>query len=155
MSQDETPVTGGEAILAAEIHEAWEFQYDECDHGTYTGGPRHGEPYAMCELTAARIVERRKNDETHPCGHERRTRGCGGCDPGAVEFVIDDAQPYVLRRVCPSTSHQQRGEEAPEATVPGVIELSALNGQPDQRITYCQRCADGLAYVGLFVPDRP
>ena len=45
--------------LAAEIHEAWEFQYDECDHGTYRGGHLNGEPYAMCEVTAARIVRRR------------------------------------------------------------------------------------------------
>jgi len=45
--------------LAAEIHEAWEFQYDQCDHGTYNGGPSAGQPYAMCELTAARIIGRR------------------------------------------------------------------------------------------------
>ena len=45
--------------LAAEIHEAWEFQYDECDHGTYWGGHLSGEPYAMCEITASRIVRRR------------------------------------------------------------------------------------------------
>lgn len=45
--------------LAAEIHEAWEFQYDVCDHGTHRGGHLNGEPYAMCELTAARIVRRR------------------------------------------------------------------------------------------------
>lgn len=45
--------------LTAEIHEAWEFQYAQCDHGTYTGGPNHGQPYAMCELAADRIVRRR------------------------------------------------------------------------------------------------
>jgi hypothetical protein len=28
--------------------------------------------------------------EPHPCGHAVRTRGCGGCDPGAVEFEIPD-----------------------------------------------------------------
>lgn len=28
--------------------------------------------------------------ERHPCGHPEATKGCGGCDPGAVEFVITD-----------------------------------------------------------------
>ena len=27
-----------------------------------------------------------------PCGHESMRRGCGGCDPGAVEFVLDDGE---------------------------------------------------------------
>lgn len=44
--------------LAAEIHEAWEFQYDECTHGTYSG-PLEGTPYAMCEIFARRIIYRR------------------------------------------------------------------------------------------------
>lgn len=29
-------------------------------------------------------------DEPFPCGHEMRTRGCGGCDPGAIDFVIEE-----------------------------------------------------------------
>lgn len=45
--------------LAAEIHEAVEFQYDQCDHGTYHGGHMHGEPYQMCRINAERIVRRR------------------------------------------------------------------------------------------------
>lgn len=45
--------------LAAEIHEAWEYQYDECTHGHYSGGATHGEPYAMCEIFARRIIYRR------------------------------------------------------------------------------------------------
>lgn len=28
--------------------------------------------------------------EVHPCGHGERTPGCGGCDPGAIDFVITD-----------------------------------------------------------------
>lgn len=28
--------------------------------------------------------------EPHPCGHVAVTKGCGGCDPGAIEFVIND-----------------------------------------------------------------
>lgn len=45
--------------LTAEIHEAWEFQNGDCDHGEYRGGPFHGEPYEMCRLAAERIIRRR------------------------------------------------------------------------------------------------
>ena len=47
--------------LASEIHEAYAYQYDECDHGTYTGGAMHGEPYSMCRINAERIIRRRSN----------------------------------------------------------------------------------------------
>lgn len=40
------------ASLAEAIHHRNEFDYDQCDHGTYRGGPSHGEPYAMCERAA-------------------------------------------------------------------------------------------------------
>ena len=29
-------------------------------------------------------------EEPNPCGHADMVRGCGGCDPGAIEFVIHD-----------------------------------------------------------------
>lgn len=29
-------------------------------------------------------------EEPHPCGHTRRVWGCGGCDPGAIEYVRED-----------------------------------------------------------------
>lgn len=29
-----------------------------------------------------------------PCGHFERVMGCGGCDPGAIEFVKDDDGPW-------------------------------------------------------------
>ena len=45
--------------LASEIHEAYAYQYDECDHGTYAGGAMHGEPYSMCRINAERIIRRR------------------------------------------------------------------------------------------------
>lgn len=45
-----------ESLLAKGIHSAFEWQYSECDHGTYTGGPSDGEPYAMCEIFAHHIV---------------------------------------------------------------------------------------------------
>ena len=45
--------------LAAEIHEAYAYQYDECDHGTYAGGAMRGEPYSMCLINAERIIRRR------------------------------------------------------------------------------------------------
>lgn len=43
-----------------------------------------------------------------PCGHETRTPGCGGCDPGAVKSVIEDGgavRPFDPHRdVSPDTS---------------------------------------------------
>lgn len=63
---EEEVIQVGTDSLAREIHEAWEFQYDQCDHGTYRGGHLNGEPYAMCELTAARIVRRRAASRTRP-----------------------------------------------------------------------------------------
>lgn len=72
--------------LAAEIHEAMEFQYDQCDHGTYHGGHLHGEPYQMCRITAERIVRRRavRRDE-----EKRAACGCDltGLVPPAVHIV--------------------------------------------------------------------
>lgn len=46
---------------------------------------------------AGRIVDEIPELSPHPCGHPETVRGCGGCDPGAVEFVVDDARPGVLR----------------------------------------------------------
>jgi beta-xylosidase len=34
------------------MHQRNEFDYDECQHGTYSGGPSNGEAYAMCERQA-------------------------------------------------------------------------------------------------------
>lgn len=34
------------------MHSRQEFEYDKCDHGVYTGGAMHGQPYAMCERWA-------------------------------------------------------------------------------------------------------
>lgn len=39
--------------LALALHDYTAFQYGECDHGTYSGGTSHGEPYEMCKLAAA------------------------------------------------------------------------------------------------------
>lgn len=53
----------------------------------------------------------------HPCGHAERQRGCGGCDPGAVEFVIEDGTGEVTRFCCMKRdqygecSHVQAGRE--------------------------------------------
>ena len=38
-----------EAQLVEWVHRRNQFDYDECQHGTYSGGPSNGEPYAMCE----------------------------------------------------------------------------------------------------------
>ena len=66
------PVTTEQEIesLAAEIHEAYTYQYDECDHGTYTGGAMHGEPYSMCRINAERIIRRRSNPPVAATGEE-------------------------------------------------------------------------------------
>jgi hypothetical protein len=37
-------------LAGKEVHDYFEFQYGECnEHGLYSGGPSHGEPYALCE----------------------------------------------------------------------------------------------------------
>ena len=46
------------AQLAEALHAAFEWQYDQCSHGTYSGGPSHGQPYAMCDLFAGRLIGR-------------------------------------------------------------------------------------------------
>lgn len=35
--------------------------------------------------------------EPHPCGHMERMKGCGGCDPGAIEYVRDDGSDRWVR----------------------------------------------------------
>lgn len=42
--------------LIAWMHTRNEFDYDECAHGTYSGGPSDGEPYAMCERQADGLI---------------------------------------------------------------------------------------------------
>jgi hypothetical protein len=34
--------------------------------------------------------------EPYPCGHNTAQRGCGGCDPGAIEWVKDDDGPWRI-----------------------------------------------------------
>lgn len=55
-------------------------------------GFRLGMPVRLDCLLIAGVLT-----ELPPCGHRDIQRGCGGCDPGAIEFVIDDAHPRVLR----------------------------------------------------------
>lgn len=53
-------------------------------------------PQALVDFfERTRCPECRQINQTHavdcrPCGHSRLTRGCGGCDPSAIEFVRDD-----------------------------------------------------------------
>lgn len=44
------------ATLTPALHAAMEWQYDECDHGTYKGGAVNGKRYKMCEILSARMV---------------------------------------------------------------------------------------------------
>lgn len=59
-------------------------------------GFRLGAPVRLECLRAAGVIL-----DLAPCGHVDVVRGCGGCDPGATEFVIDDAHPGVLRHPRP------------------------------------------------------
>jgi len=52
-----------EEKIAAHIHARAEFDADECDHGTYRGGPLDGQPYAMCERKAAALVAALRSGE--------------------------------------------------------------------------------------------
>ena len=51
--------------------------------------------------------------EAHPCGHADRVRGCGGCDPGAIEFVRDDGGPWT-RIIPPAKTSIDATEETPK-----------------------------------------
>lgn len=60
-----------------------------------------------------------------PCGHDQRTSGCGGCDPGAGELVIEDgstaARPFDPHRdTAPDTGDPrvQAGEVFDRVTHP-------------------------------------
>jgi len=46
-----------EESLTAALHGAFEWQYDSCDHGDYSGGAQAGLPYKMCEIFARRVIE--------------------------------------------------------------------------------------------------
>lgn len=50
--------------LARALHHAMAWQYDECDHGKYVGGPNDGQPYAMCEIFARRVVWVLRDEKT-------------------------------------------------------------------------------------------
>lgn len=45
-------------VIAEALHDALTHQYDECPHGTYSGGTNHGKPYKMCEILAGYLHRR-------------------------------------------------------------------------------------------------
>lgn len=65
-----------------DLDDSNEMLYDLCKELGVELGRIKPYPLREREVTAA--------PEPHPCGHLRRVPGCGGCDPGAVEFVITD-----------------------------------------------------------------
>lgn len=73
---------------------------DTCHHPVHAFGDRADEPIRHLEQTSVIEDEGIEVPEgflrPHPCGHFAVERGCGGCDPGAVEFVITDG---VLSRL--------------------------------------------------------
>lgn len=38
-------------------HDGYVHQYGECDHGTYSGGPKDGQPFKMCEIQARLMID--------------------------------------------------------------------------------------------------
>lgn len=63
---------------------------------TWHGVDDDGEPVA-CDL-----------EHPNPCGHYGVVPGCGGCDPGAVEYVITDEG---VMRAFDSALDMQNGEK--------------------------------------------
>lgn len=57
--------------LVAWWHARNEFDYDECQHGTYSGGPIHGEPYKMCERQADALLSEFSVGAVPPAGANR------------------------------------------------------------------------------------
>ena len=41
-------------------------------------------------IAIGKWFDSRRAAEVYDCGHTERTKGCGGCDPGAIEYVYDD-----------------------------------------------------------------
>ena len=63
LTSAEWHATGGRGFVVSEgaviefMHRRNKFDYDQCDHGTYTGGPSQGQPYAMCERQGRALVD--------------------------------------------------------------------------------------------------
>lgn len=57
------------------------------------------DPGAFLRAEASRLV--------HECGHTRVRPGCGGCNPGAVGYVMDDNRPSVWRAFYPERNTQE------------------------------------------------
>jgi len=61
--------------LRRAIHAIEEFNYDSCDHGTFTSGPNSGEPYQMCDHLAESLIA---------LGWQRRPKKSGLVDLEAI-----------------------------------------------------------------------
>lgn len=64
--------------------------------GGFICGTRVGDDDAICG-TPVESEPCPEHAPRHPCGHDEIERGCGGCDPSAIEFVIADdgtARPF-------------------------------------------------------------
>lgn len=75
------------AILTEEVGEvAREFNEAEIHGGNLD------QPALRAELVQVAAMATAWADACvrHYCGHVERTPGCGGCDPGAIEYVIED-----------------------------------------------------------------
>lgn len=88
---------------------------------------------------------------TNPCGHKTRTAGCGGCDPGAVDLVIDDGS----LRSRPFDPHRDQ--------MPDVADPRVQRGEVFDRVSHpdwgtFHRRRDGVVpvepYAMRFQSDR-
>lgn len=89
---------------------------------------------------------------TNPCGHKTRTPGCGGCDPGAVDMVIEDGSRTAR-------AYDPHRDEMPDAADPRV-----QRGEVFDRVSHSDwgtfhRRRDGVVpvepYAMRFQSDRP
>src|SRR6478735_7781545 len=69
----------------------WQMQRWDCENEHGRSNHPDSDEYDSTAEFVVWVMERlTTSPEGHPCGHSERTPGCGGCDPGAVEFVITD-----------------------------------------------------------------
>ena len=94
------PISGEDRQAVSEIITPWLDEHDAARLDPVVAENAALHPCAGCGLELDGDDPHDLCEECIPaCGHDPRVRGCGGCDPGAVEFIRDDGGPWV--RVSP------------------------------------------------------
>lgn len=106
---------------------------------------------------------------TRPCGHKAQTPGCGGCDPGAVDLVIDEGsltpRPFDPAKDMNNSSDDPYGLRytPPDAPLPHT-HPAVRAGEVREHVTHPDygmftRRRDGVVpvepYAMRFQSDRP